>query len=167
MWGTLLLLFVLVLSSCAGDELSDDPRPTPVEVCTTAFTPEEEAVVRSTVDPTASPVAFSWQAGDQLAVYAGGDASGLTNFDCVQVAGEDPRLRNSAPTVSISTRVPPTTPSIPTTQLRRTRRVLTSAMPAYGKLPTEPTITWEPATTSILSRPKHWTAANPPTHAST
>lgn len=97
MWDTLILLFVLVLSSCAGDELSDDPRPTPVEVCTTAFTPEEEAVVRSTVDPTASPVAFSWQAGDQLAVYAGGDASGLTNFDCVQVDGEDPSLAQFRP----------------------------------------------------------------------
>lgn len=52
-------------------------------VKTTDFTPADDFCdlqTRSSLDPTASPITFSWAEGDKLAVYSLGE-TGMTNFE--------------------------------------------------------------------------------------
>ncbi|MCQ2196776.1 MAG: Ig-like domain-containing protein [Bacteroidaceae bacterium] len=75
---------VLLTTSCSLDELGGckggDVRL--ISATQTSFGAIEEET-RSVVDPTTSPISFKWAEGDHLAIYSGGSASGLTNFDLV------------------------------------------------------------------------------------
>lgn len=48
-----------------------------------------DASSRSTINPTTSPISFAWAGGDKIAVYSGGDATGMTNFDLSSLAANN------------------------------------------------------------------------------
>lgn len=75
-----------VALSCSEDtEFATKGGASKALVQTSDFTPTDDFCdlqTRSVINPTSSPIAFSWAAGDQLAVYAAA-GTGMTNFDLV------------------------------------------------------------------------------------
>lgn len=75
-----------VALSCSEDtEFATKGGASKALVQTSDFTPTDDFCnlqTRSVINPTSSPIAFSWAAGDQLAVYSAA-GTGMTNFDLV------------------------------------------------------------------------------------
>ena len=77
---------MLLMASCSQEELAENHNMGDdlAKATTTGFTAfDEEGATRSVVDPSGLPIAFKWASGDKLAIYSGGEASGMTNFDLV------------------------------------------------------------------------------------
>ena len=76
----------LLMASCSQDELTDgfvsgEGYAKATIHSFAAF--DEEGATRSVVDPSGLPIAFKWASGDKLAIYSGGEASGMSNFDLI------------------------------------------------------------------------------------
>lgn len=90
-------LGLLLLASCETQDEAAAGKPgdeAVVSATSAAFVSEKSAnhvkdngVMRSVVNPTGATVTFNWADDDKLAIYAGSDATGLTNLDIVGGAG--------------------------------------------------------------------------------
>ncbi|MCQ2195923.1 MAG: fimbrillin family protein [Bacteroidaceae bacterium] len=88
-----LVAVVLLMASCSQEELAESKNMADgLALATTSsfMCFDEDVETRSTINPTGSSEepdgvvnSFMWQDGDQLGVYGGGEASGLTNFDLI------------------------------------------------------------------------------------
>ncbi len=86
------LAAAVLMASCSQDELAEnqytgDGLAMATTQSFTAF--DEEGETRSVIDLSGPIITFKWATGDKLAIYSGGEASGMTNFDLVDGANSE------------------------------------------------------------------------------
>lgn len=86
------LLGIAVLASCSENDnliVEQQPDLNPNSSYIHAIAARLDTDTRSVIEPNANGYSFKWSEGDQIAVYAAAENTGLTNFDLIEGADSD------------------------------------------------------------------------------